>query len=172
MFNVASILGEMAMIGRREFGVVGMSAIALAALERAAAAQDDRKRADGEVAHSEHNEAFQACAKACADCQRACDMCSTHCAHLLHGGQKDHMTTLATCQDCADFCVAAAQIASRGGPFTALICKGCADACAHCAEQCEKFPDDKHMKMCAEECRRCEKACKEMVGHAGHENRR
>jgi len=116
--------------------------------------------------HNGHGEAMQACAKACSDCQRACDMCATHCANQLAGGHKEHVTTLATCRDCADFCAAAAQIVSRGGPFAGLICDSCAEACARCGKECAKFPDDKHMKMCADECRACEKACREMVKHA------
>lgn len=79
------------------------------------------------------------------------------------------MTTLATCQDCADVCVAASQIVARGGPFAAEICVACADVCADCAKECEKFPDDQHMKECAEECRECEKACRDMVKHVGHD---
>lgn len=159
------------MIGRREFGVAGMSALALAALQGSAFAQD-KKPPKSEVHHGEHDESLQACAKACADCQLACDACSTHCAHQVHAGQHEHMTSMATCQDCADFCVAAAQIVARGGPFAALICEGCADACARCGKECEKFPDDQHMAMCAKECRKCEKACKEMVQHAGHSKKK
>ena len=155
------------MIGRREFGVVGLSALAYAALEGTGFAQERKSKA-AEPHHTEHDEMYQKCAKACSDCQRACDMCATHCAHLMHSGQKEHLTTLMTCQDCADFCAAASQIVARGGPFAALICKSCEEACARCGKECEKFPDDKHMKMCAEECRKCEKACKEMVQHAGH----
>lgn len=150
------------MIGRREFGVAGLSAVALAALERSAFSQKEPKKQSG---HAEHDEMLQACAKACSDCQRLCDMCTTHCAHLLREGQKEHATTLATCQDCADFCVAAAQIVARGGPFSTLICASCAEACAECGKQCEKFPDDQHMTKCAQECRKCEKACREMVKH-------
>lgn len=152
------------MVNRREFGVAGLSVVALAALKGSAFAQG-KTNASGE--HAEHDDVLQACAKACSDCQRACDMCTTHCAHLLAEGKKEHATTLATCQDCADFCVAASQVAARGGPFAALICESCAEACARCAKECEKFPDDKHMKMCAEECRKCEKACREMVKHLG-----
>jgi len=155
------------MVSRREFGVAGVSAVALAALQASALAQQTKAKAAA-PAHMEHDKGLQACAKACSDCQRACDMCSTHCAHMLLEGKKEHATTLATCQDCADFCAAAAQIVSRGGPFAGLICGSCAEACAKCAKECEKFPDDKHMKMCAEECRKCEKACRDMVAHAGH----
>ena len=154
------------MIGRREFGIAGLSAVALAALEGSVFAQGKSAKSGDD--HADHNEMLDACAKACSDCQRACDSCATHCAHMLRDGKKNHATTLATCQDCADFCATAAQIVSRGGPFATLICESCAEACALCGKACEQFPDDKHMKMCAEECRKCEKACREMVKHAAH----
>lgn len=153
------------MIGRREFGLTGLSAVALTAFEGSVFAQTPQATASPH--HMEHNAILQACAKACSDCQRACDMCSTHCAHQLHAGHKEHMTTLATCLDCADFCAAASQIVSRGGPFATEICKACVEACALCGKECEKFPDDEHMKMCAVECRKCEKACNDMIQHAG-----
>lgn len=147
------------MIARRDFGVASLSAVAVAASQGSGIAQEKAHE------HGEHHEAFLACAKACSDCQRACDMCSTHCAHQIADGKKEHLATLTTCQDCADFCSVAAQIVSRGGPFAALICEACAEACARCAKECEKFPKDKHMAMCAEECRKCEKACRAMVKH-------
>lgn len=154
------------MIGRREFAVAGLSIGATAALANKASAQ-----AANRSAHAMPDEMDLACAKACSDCQRACDACSTHCAHQVHAGKKEHMTSLMTCQDCADFCAAAAQIVARGGPFAAEICKSCAVACAACGEACEKFPDDEHMKRCAEECRKCEKACREMVTRSGQARR-
>lgn len=119
----------------------------------------------GKKAHHTHHAALSACAKACSDCQRECDMCATHCAHLLGEGKKGHMASLKHCLDCANFCVTAAQITSRHGPLAVLICEPCAEACMRCAKQCEKHPDDEHMKRCADECRKCEKACKEMVKH-------
>jgi hypothetical protein len=143
-------------MNRRNFGIAGVSAGALAAMAGSAFAQVGGQLGTGD-------EMAVDCAKACADCARACDSCSTHCAHQLHTGKQEHMTTLMTCQDCADFCVAAAQIVARGGPFSKTICGPCADACGMCAKECEKFPDDEHMKMCAEECRKCEKACRAMV---------
>lgn len=158
------------MIGRREFAVTGLSAMALAAFEGSALAQApaaEKGAAEGAV-HAGHASMMEACARACCDCQRACDMCSSHCAQKLSEGYKDHMTTLGTCRDCADFCATAAQIVARGGPFSTEVCKGCAEACAQCAAACEKFPDDAHMKACAAECRKCEKACREMVSHAGN----
>ncbi len=147
------------MLDRRQFAAAGLSAIALSAV-------GTEVRAEDKNFHLEHDKMFKSCATACSECQRACSMCATHCSHLLAEGKKEHAVTLATCQDCADFCVAAAQIVSRGGPFASLVCEGCAEACAKCAQLCEKFPDDKHMQACAEECRRCEKACREMTKHA------
>jgi hypothetical protein len=108
---------------------------------------------------------MQSCAKACSDCQRACDACATHCTHMLLEGKKEHLTTLMTCQDCATVCSAAAQIVARGGPFSNTICAACAEACSLCAKECEKFPSDLHMKTCAEECRKCETACRAMAKH-------
>ena len=153
------------MIDRRVFGAAALASLALAAFSSPLLAQE-QPRAGG--AHAEHDEMLQACAKACSDCARACDTCATHCAHLLAGGKKEHATTLATCQDCADICVAASHVVARGGPYAGVICQACAEACAGCAKECEKHPDDEHMKMCAEECRGCEKACRDMVTHAGH----
>lgn len=156
-------------MNRRVFGIAGAAGVvALAAAERAAFGQVIDKKVKSDVDHAEHSAANQACAKACSDCQRECDTCATHCAHQLHAGKKDHIASLMACQDCADFCVAAAQIVARGGPFVSLICHSCADACMKCGKECDKFPSDAHMKRCAEECRKCEKACREMLKHAGH----
>lgn len=140
---------------------MGLSAVGIAAFEGAlggsrALAADDRSK----------HKAYDDCAKACSDCQRECDSCAAHCADLLAKGEKDHATTLATCQDCADVCAAAARIMARGGPYSGKICDACAAVCALCGKECEKFPDDEHMKKCAEECRKCEKACREMLKHA------
>lgn len=153
------------MLSRREFAVTGCSAIAVAAMQGSILAQTKTKEA-GADHHAEHHEMREACAKACSDCQRSCDSCATHCAHLLAGGKKEHVSTLMTCRDCAIICSAAAQIVAGGGPFSALICESCATACAECAKACDKFPDDKHMKECAAECRKCEQACRAMLKHA------
>jgi hypothetical protein len=152
-------------MNRRQFGAVSASGAALAAIAQAALGQE--RRLEKDVANIEQHKMFRVCAQACSDCQRECDSCSTHCAHQLLAGNKDHMKTLMTCQDCADFCVAAAQIVARGGPFAGLICGACADACGRCGKECEKFAKDEHMKRCTEECRKCEKACRDMVKHIG-----
>ncbi|WP_254507637.1 four-helix bundle copper-binding protein [Anatilimnocola floriformis] len=155
------------MVGRRAFTVAGLTAVALGAWQQGASGQVPAAKSAG---GHEHGEMSDACAKACSDCQRECESCAAHCADQLESGKKDHATTLATCLDCAAFCATAASIVARGGPFSALICKACVDACAMCGKECEKFPDDKHMKECAAECRKCEKTCKEMVAHAGHDH--
>jgi hypothetical protein len=100
------------------------------------------------------------CAKACSDCQLACDLCATHCAKLLADGKKDHLSSLMHCRDCATCCAACSQICASGGPLAAVMAECCAKCCDLCAKECEAFPDDKHMKECAEECRKCAKACK------------
>jgi hypothetical protein len=165
------------MIGRREFGLAGVSALALAALDGRVRAQDvqqDKVRKVGQDQdHAGHKaKMFEECAAACSDCQRSCDSCAAHCARLMQHGHKEHASILATCQDCGDICSAAARIVARGGPFSTLVCRACADACARCAKECDKFPDDKHMTACAAECRKCEKACKEMLDHPAQGNTR
>jgi hypothetical protein len=154
------------MVGRREFGALGLSAAAALAVTGAIADDKDDKHTDD--AHSEHDHVFSKCADACNDCQRECDSCATHCAHMLADGKKQHMATLQTCQDCADACTAAARIVSRHGPFSHVICESCAQACDKCAAECEKFKSDEHMARCAQECRKCLKACREMISHIGH----
>lgn len=154
------------MLRRRDLGVAGLSALAVAALETSAVGQNRPGDKAGHAAGDDRR--LRTCAEACSDCQRECDSCSTHCAHLLHEGKQQHLTTLATCQDCATVCAAASQIVARGGPFTTAVCRVCAEVCAECAKTCEKFPDDQQMKRCAEECRACEKACREMATHLGH----
>lgn len=153
------------MFGRREFGVLGLSAAAAVAINSAVAQDEKGKESD---AHSAHEEMFRKCADACNACQRECDSCTTHCAHMLVEGKKQHMTTLQTCQDCADACAAAARIVSRHGPFSHIICEACAQACDKCAAECEKFKSDEHMARCAAECRKCLKVCREMIAHQGH----
>ena len=146
--------------------MTGAAAVVFAALAvQALAQQQSRSEKPG---HSERNEALDSCAKACNDCQRSCDTCATHCAHLVAQGEKEHLRTLQTCQDCAGICSTAAQIVARHGPFTDLISRSCAEACARCRKACEQHASDKIMKLCAEECRRCEQACREVLQHTGY----
>src|SRR5262249_52324511 len=146
--------------------VFGLVAAGLVATGGAFQAADDRK---ADAAHAGH---FEACAKACTMCMRECEMCAHHCAHMIAEGKKEHLRTLGTCADCAEFCASAARIVSRHGPMATTICESCARACDVCGETCEKYPEDEHMKRCAKACRECARACREMVKHAGHEDRK
>src|SRR5262245_27838821 len=70
------------MVGRREFGALGLTAAAALAFKSAVAADKD----DKDDAHGQHG-AFMKCANACNDCQRECDTCADHCAQLLVEGK-------------------------------------------------------------------------------------
>jgi hypothetical protein len=124
--------------------------------------------AGGKAGEKGHHEAFEKCAKACTHCLRECESCAHHCAHLVAEGKKDHLKTLGTCADCADFCTAAARIVARHGKMAVPICESCAKACDVCGEACEKFSDDKHMARCAKACRECATECRAMIKHVGH----
>jgi len=141
---------------------LSLLAVALLLLGSPALAAEEKEK----PAADKHGAHFDACAKACAMCMRECESCAHHCAHQAAEGKKEHLRTLGTCVDCAEFCAAAAKIVSHRGPMSGTICEACAKACDVCGAACEKFPDDAHMKRCAQACRDCEKACKEMLSHA------
>lgn len=156
-------------MNRREFAGLGIGSMALAGLGTSVFAQEkDKAKSGADHQEGTTSEALMRCAEECSKCQRECDSCGSHCAKLLSEGKKEHLNTLMTCRDCADFCSAAAEIVARGGPFASLICESCAEACARCGQECEKFPESEQMKRCAQACRSCEKACREMAKHRGH----
>ncbi len=66
---------------------------------------------------------FTKCAKACADCQLACDACFHHCTELTAGGAKEHAVTLQLYKIMAD---------------CAKSCDSCAKACREMIEQLGK----------------------------------
>lgn len=114
--------------------------------------------------HGHDGQVMRDCAAECAKCQEICDSCAAHCLKMLGEGKKAHAETLQTCLDCAEICAAADRVVARSGPFSNIICRACADACLHCAEACERFPDDQHMADCARECRKCASVCQQMLG--------
>ena len=107
-------------------------------------------------------------AKICAECQVSCDSCFHHCSVLVEKGKKEHVKTMHTCVDCAEYCALAAKLSARQSPFSATACDGCAKACDECAKACELFKDDKHMADFARSCRDCAKSCREMIEHLKH----
>jgi hypothetical protein len=150
---------------------ITVSALALAALGMfvlSSAPVLSGDKATGKKAGGHHNEHFDKCAKACTACLRECESCAHHCAHLVAEGKKEHLKTLGTCADCADFCAAAARIVARHGKMSVLICESCAKACDTCGKACEEHPKDEHMTRCAKACRDCAAACREMIQHAAH----
>jgi len=77
----------------QRFGSFGGLAFALAIIGVVAFARQGPTQ-EQKVAHLEHSEMTQSCAKACSDCQRACDLCVSHCAHMLVEGKKEHLTSV------------------------------------------------------------------------------
>src|SRR5262249_31907350 len=147
------------MLRSRFTGGLALLVAGLLALGTSALSGQEKKAPDK---HAQH---FEQCAKACADCMRECESCAHHCADLIAGGQKEHMRTLGTCSDCAEFCAAAGRIVSHHGPMSGTICEACAKACDICGSACDRFPNDEHMKKCAQECHACARACREMLKH-------
>lgn len=141
------------MIGRREFGIAGLSAMAMAAIVNPTEGADPPNRSP----------LFDECAEVCSKCQRICDACARHCATLTGEGKSHHLATLRSCLDCADVCSAASHIVARNGVFSSQICTACADVCAKCAAECDKHATDTTMMQCAKQCRACEKACRDML---------
>jgi hypothetical protein len=104
------------------------------------------------------------CIEACSDCHDACAALVAHC--LKMGGKhasRDHIVLLI---DCADTCRISTDFMLRHSPRHALTCGNCEKVCTACAEDCERFPDDKEMARCAQICRRCAKLCGAMAKQA------
>jgi hypothetical protein len=151
------------MYQRIVFGALFAASLGLSGLAAPAARAEEKDHA---------HEHMMKCAKACLDCQKDCDSCFHHCAHLLADGKKDHAKTMHLCVDCAELCSTAGKLSARNSPLAVTACEACAKACDQCAAACEKFPDDAHMKMCAKSCRDCAKECREMVKHVVPEEKK
>jgi hypothetical protein len=123
----------------------------------------DERKADPHRGHAE----MEACMKECARCAKECESCFNHCAHMVAEGKKEHLRTLKTCIDCADFCAAAGKMIARNGAFMNLMCDACAKACDGCGAECDKHSHDDQMKRCADACKDCAKACRDMVKATG-----
>jgi hypothetical protein len=128
----------------------------------------------GSLLHAEdhaghhHSNAFEGCAKTCANCMTECESCFAHCAGRASDGSKPHTLTLQACNDCADLCRISATLAARGSKHAVAVCLACAEACDACVATCGQFKDDAHMQQCAESCRKCASECREMAKHAHH----
>ena len=148
---------------RRELLTVLGTTVAglLAVTERAAAADDSGQP---------HDEAQEACIKACQDCSRSCNQTFHHCYEQVAQGKKEHAKALRLVADCAKFCNLSADLVASGSPLMAYSCSACADACKACASECDKYAMTE-MKACAKACYACEKTCRAMVrAMGGHEH--
>ena len=95
-------------------------------------------------------------------CAASCRACADACL--------DEEADLTRCiranLDCADICVATANVAGRAGtsgaPWLDQV-EVCLQACASCAEECEQHHSMEHCRLCEEACRRCEQACQRLL---------
>lgn len=106
------------------------------------------------------NDHYRNCIEACLQCATACNHCAASCT------RENHIQQLADCilldMECADICIATAQLMSMNSHYVKEICKICADVCERCASACEKHQHD-HCIACAAACRKCAEACREML---------
>ncbi|HEX7449958.1 MAG TPA: four-helix bundle copper-binding protein [Pirellulales bacterium] len=109
------------------------------------------------------HERFASCIEACVRCAQECEHCASACLDEHEVGM------LAECirldRDCAEVCLSALAMMSRGSRFATEVCRVCAEICDACGEECAKH-DHEHCQRCAEACRHCADECRQMAGVA------
>lgn len=114
------------------------------------------------MTHKGHpGKAFEDTARHAQSCQSICVQAIQHCLHV--GGPHVEPAHMRLMQDCADICEATAMFLLRGSPQHGQLTAACANLCELCAQSCERFTGDAHMKACADECRHCAAACQKLV---------
>ena len=96
------------------------------------------------------------------------DQCHESCLEgMIHsldeGGdfaKTDHIRWLL---DCAEICQIAGNFAIRQSEYAGDMLSTCAFICDDCAESCETFSNDEHMKNCAQICRNCAGVCRDTI---------
>jgi hypothetical protein len=111
---------------------------------------------------------LSACVEACLACAQACTACADAC--LSEDSATGPATWVRTKLDCADICVATAQVLSRHNGYdtnaTRALLEACVRICKRCADECERHASTHaHCRVCAEQCRRCEQACRDLLIH-------
>src|ERR1700684_4083888 len=105
-------------MARRELlGGLGASAVSLAALTRATAADP--------AEHHHHDKAHEDCLKACGECARACNETAEHCLEQLvsvTGDRKMHALVHELTMDCQAFCVLSTTMMERGSDLMQYSC--------------------------------------------------
>ncbi|NMR21564.1 four-helix bundle copper-binding protein [Cellulomonas fimi] len=103
-------------------------------------------------------------------CAQACTACADAC--LSEEMVADLRKCIRTDLDCADICVAAANVLSRHTGYdaniTRAVLQACVTACKACGDECEAHAGmHEHCRICAEACRACENACAELLAAIG-----
>ncbi|WNB86998.1 four-helix bundle copper-binding protein [Cellulomonas sp. ATA003] len=103
-------------------------------------------------------------------CAQACTACADAC--LSEEMVADLRKCIRTDLDCADICVAAANVLSRHTGYdaniTRAVVQACVTACKSCGDECEAHAGmHEHCRICAEACRACEAACSELLAAIG-----
>lgn len=95
------------------------------------------------------------------ECEEMCLLSQMY--SLRQGGdfaERSHMRWL---MDCADICSITKKFYIRDSEYAGDLLNICAYVCDDCAESCEKFFEDEHMKNCAKVCRDCAEKCEEAI---------
>lgn len=96
------------------------------------------------------------------------DQCHESClAGIVHslseGGDYAKIDHIRWLMDCAEICQFSINFVIRHSEYGGDFLSTCAFICEDCAESCETFFEDEHMKNCAEICRNCAGACREAI---------
>lgn len=97
----------------------------------------------------------------CYDCAQTCTACADACL----GEEKldDLRQCIRLNLDCADICLAVANLGTRrtgsDDKIVELMLAACAEACRVCGTECARHGHHEHCRICAEVCRECEQAC-------------
>jgi hypothetical protein len=106
-------------------------------------------------------ESVEQCLQDCLDCHAVCLQTITHC--LQKGGPHAEARHIRLLQDCAEACQTAAGFMTRLSSLHPVICAAAAEIADSCAQSCDQFPDDPHMRTCAEICRTTAASCRRLA---------
>jgi len=139
--------------------LLGMGAVALAAVARGAAAADEH------AAHHHHGGAYGKLAGAASECRMAAQVCVDHCLELLGQGDKSLAACARSAYEVAAVCAALQQLATQSSPHLKAFAKVAQGICSDCEQECKKHDEHEQCRKCGEACAACAKEC-EAVGSA------
>ena len=94
-------------------------------------------------------------------CHQECSETFQYC--LQHGGEHADPHHLKIMQACIEICHTAARFMMFQSPYHTATCELCAQICLACAKSCEELGDDAMLR-CAEMCHECAESCAQMSG--------